>query len=83
MNTRTVPIEARVYAVVDAVHDTHTVMANDENDEVWIEALNAKGEYVTFEAEAYHLELWCQENGLILYEGIIETDVDLEEVEPQ
>jgi hypothetical protein len=78
MSSRTVAIEARVYAVVDAVGDLHTAVCEQECDEIYIEALCGDGLYATFQAEAYHLELWAQEKELEYMEGIIETDVLLE-----
>jgi len=81
MSQRTAFITARVYGVVGADNQLQTAVAEEENDEVWFEVLTEEGLYEIFEAEAYHLELWCQDNGFLYYEGIIETDVDLDLVE--
>lgn len=80
MSRRTAPIVARVYGVVGEDNLLQTAVAEEESDEVYFDVLNYDGEYKIFEAEAYHLEGWCRDKGFKYYEGVIELDVDMEEV---
>jgi len=81
MSRRTAMITAYVYGIVGADNQLLTAVAEDENTEVWMEALTPEGEYILFQAEAYHMERWAKAHGLQYYEGTIDIDVDLELVE--
>jgi hypothetical protein len=65
-----------IYVVTDSYNNKYAVVANEPADDVQISGMkNHLGERIYFESEAYHLNKWCEENGLNL--NIIEMEVDV------
>ena len=57
----------KIYAVTDIVGKQCAVVANDSGDIVQIcGLLDTDLNSTYFESEAYHLDTWCTENGLLL-----------------
>ena len=76
MRTKLLQATFTAYAVSDTRGRVVYDVAVDPSDNIFICGLIGTKGPVTFEAEAYHLDSWCNENGLILTKSIIHKTID-------
>ena len=82
MRTKLIQVSVTAYAVSDIHGRVLYDVAVDPSDTLFICGLVGTNGSVTFEAEAYHLEQWCNENGLVLTKTRINKTIsaDIREV---
>ena len=75
MRTKLIPVTVTTYAVSDTRGRVVYDVAVEPSDTLFLCGLIGTKGPVTFEAEAYHLGPWCNENGLILTKTVIHKTI--------
>jgi hypothetical protein len=80
--TRIAQLDLQVIGFTDYRGELHAAVFSESCDEVWFNAVaNEEGDMSFFEAEAYHVPQWCEDNGFTLYRGAAELEVVMDKAE--
>ena len=69
--------KCKIYAVRDSHGNTWAECVDEPGNTVQVYGIHDKnGEYLLFESDAFHLGLWCKENGLELVIQDVEVTIN-------